>query len=180
VLYFPLGDPAEKPKSDGENELLKQKTALLNPVTVDGVHIGNETSEKEHKMEAVSSESVPSEFDNISWRHAVKGGYFMYNLKSLPDEAQSVCLLFRAADSGDRIFDLLVDGRLVKTFNHNKVVEDTSTVFYHVVVPIPETLTKGKNDITVKLQAKPGNMAGGILDLRLIRSSDTEKMPFVK
>jgi hypothetical protein len=152
---------------------LKQTTALLNPITIDGVHIGDETSEKDHKMEAVYSESKPSAFDNISWRHATKGGYFMYNLKSLPDEAQSLYLLFRAADGGERTFDLLVDGRLVKTFNHNKPVEGASTVLYSVIVPIPETLTKGKKDITVKLQAKPENIAGSIFDLRLIRTADT-------
>jgi hypothetical protein len=181
VLYFPLAQPTDRQKPVDENEpaieneLLKQKTALLEPITIDGVHIGDETSEKDHKMEAVFSETKPSEFDNLSWRHALKGGYFMYNLKSLPDETQSLYLLFRASDDGERTFDLLIDGRLVKTFNHNKPVEGaSSTALHSVIVPIPEAFTKGKKDITVKLQAKQGNIAGGIFDLRLIRTADTE------
>jgi alkaline phosphatase len=159
-----------------EHELLKQKTALLNPVTIDGVHIGDATSEKAHKMEAVFSETKPSEFDNLSWRHAAKGGYFMYKLKSLPDAAQSLYLLLKAADKGERTFDVLIDGQLVTTINHNQKVENVSTIMHSVIVPIPETFTKGKKNITVKFQAKPGNTAGGIYDLRLIRTADTEKV----
>jgi len=36
------------------------------------------------------------------------------------------------------------------------------------IIPIPEELTKNKNRLTVKFQARPGNTAGGIFDIRLI------------
>ncbi|MDR0871201.1 MAG: hypothetical protein LBN39_10460 [Planctomycetaceae bacterium] len=43
-------------------------------------------------------------------------------------------------------------------------------ILEHDPIPIPEELTKGKTAITVKLQAKRENTAGGIFDLRVVVS----------
>jgi hypothetical protein len=125
-------------------------------------------------MEALYSASGV-EFGS-TWRNALTGGYFMYNLKSLPSEAQSLYLVFRSDDKNDRTFDLLVDGHIVKTFNHNQPVEQVSTPLYSVIIPIPETLTEDKTNITVKLQAKLNNTTAGLFGIRLIRATDTAEL----
>ena len=40
--------------------------------------------------------------------------------------------------------------------------------FFDVEYPIPERLTKGKKQVTVRFAAKPGATAGGIFDLRVL------------
>lgn len=35
--------------------------------------------------------------------------------------------------------------------------------------PIPESMTKGKQSVTVTFRSKPGNIAGGIFHVRLLK-----------
>jgi len=59
-----------------------------------------------------------------------------------------------------------VDGEKIatQTLNRNKPDE-----FFAVEYPIPEKLTAGKQQVTVTFQAHPGNIAGGLFDLRMLR-----------
>ena len=62
---------------------------------------------------------------------------------------------------------ILVDGEKIalKCWTQNKPGE-----FFAVEYPIPEELTRGKQQVTVRLQADQGATAGGIFDLRLLRA----------
>lgn len=137
-------------------------------INVDRVIIGDADSEKMHKMETVNS--VSGKYNKTSsWRRAHNGGYFMYNLKSLPEERQSLFLNFCVNDQDELIFDILIDGKLVKTYNHNKETSNLATKIYTEYIPVPFELTKGKKDITVKIAAKLKNKTGDILDIRLVK-----------
>jgi hypothetical protein len=160
VIYF----PAYEDKSQSSNSNVAKVTEP-NGETVDRVLIANAESEKEHKMEAVSSQTGTNY--EQGWRHATNGGYFMYELKCLPDKPQELYFIFNAPDSGKRTFDVKIDGKTITTIDHSKPVGEGLHSF---TVPIPEELTKGKTAITVKLQAKRENTAGGIFDLRVVVS----------
>ena len=41
--------------------------------------------------------------------------------------------------------------------------------FYDEVHPLPEKLTQGKERVTVRFQAHPGNTAGGVFGVRTMR-----------
>ena len=41
--------------------------------------------------------------------------------------------------------------------------------FFYREMPIPQELTAGKKDVEVKFEAKPGNIAGGLFGLWLVR-----------
>lgn len=175
VVYFPTDRLQDEKNND--NQFLETERKALDVMTVDAVQIGNEQSERRHKMEAVRSETG-SAF-NQSWRHATNGGYFMYNLKSFSSEPQALYLLFRTDDSGDRTFDILIDGKLLKTLNRNVPKANLSQPFYSEIIPIPEEMTKGKNNLTVKFQGKRGNIAGGIFDVRIIRTRPGAVNPLI-
>ncbi|MDR3228531.1 MAG: glycoside hydrolase family 127 protein [Puniceicoccales bacterium] len=132
--------------------------------TLDRVVLADDKSEKQHKIESFNS------FKGLNfgetWRHALKGGYFMYEMKCLPDTPLELYFLFDGRDTGARTFALQIDGKTITTFDHSKAV---SEVLYPFTVPIPLELTKGKTTITVKLQARRGHTAGGILDLRVLK-----------
>lgn len=70
--------------------------------------------EKMHKMEAVNSTA------GENWRDASKGGYFMYEMKVRKEMEQSVCLQLLGSDSGNRIFDVLIDGKWIDTIDLSK------------------------------------------------------------
>ncbi|MGV8136088.1 MAG: beta-L-arabinofuranosidase domain-containing protein [Mangrovibacterium sp.] len=163
VLYFPHG-----PNAEDIVKRIETKKALDN-ATIDAVVMDCGLSEKQHRMESVSS-GTGKDF-GLSWRQAVNGGYFMYNLKSDPNKLQSLYLEFRVGESGEKTFDVLVDGQFLKTINHDKPDGKASDQLYSELIPIPEALIKGENNITIKFQAKPvNNSTGQIYDVRLIKT----------
>ena len=162
VLYFPHANTIKEVTQRIE---AKEK---LDKATVDAVHIRYDKSENEHKLESIGS-GAWTEF-GYNWRQAYNGGYFMYNLQSIPNEKQSLYLKFRNDESGNKTFDILIDGKLLKTINHNTPIENTVDPLYAEIIPIPDELIQGKSNITVKFQAKPNNSTGEIYDIRLIKN----------
>jgi len=71
------------------------------------------------------------------------------------------------SDVGARVFDILVDGTPVAT---QKLDRNQPNRFFDQLYPIPPQLTKGKQKVTVRFQAHPGNIAGGVFDLRMLRA----------
>ena len=84
--------------------------------------------------------------------------------------AQPVKLLctFWGSDAGPRTFEVLVDGAPLATvaLNHNRPGE-----FYDELFDLPEAALAGKSRVTVGFRGKPGNMAGGVFDVRLVRGN---------
>ena len=71
------------------------------------------------------------------------------------------------SDGGNRVFDIFVDSTKLAT---QRLQNNRPGQFYDEVYPIPELLTKGKNKVTVKFQAHPGAWAGGVFELRTIKT----------
>jgi hypothetical protein len=69
-------------------------------------------------------------------------------------------------DSGNRVFDILIDGKKVAT---QKLSSPKPGQFMDVTYPVPVDLTKGKEKVTVKFQANPGSMAGGVFGCRIVK-----------
>lgn len=149
------------------NSYAKAKTKVEG-INIDAIDIGDTDSEQMHKMEAVNSSS--ENYDYTSYlRRAVNGGYFMYNLKVLPQDQQYLYFVFRGNDQDSFSFNILVDGHVIKTFTRNKKEKNLATQYYIEYIPIPQELTNNKQDITVKISAKLKEITGDILDLRIIK-----------
>jgi hypothetical protein len=65
-----------------------------------------------------------------------------------------------------RQFDVLVDGQVIATqeLNRNRPNE-----FFEVEYPLPLERTQGREKITVRFQPHPGNTAGGVFGLAVLR-----------
>jgi hypothetical protein len=135
----------------------------LDKRTIDKVVIGSRQSEKQHKMEGKNTQS--GEFHERYWRHA-GNGWFSYELSVAPDAENAVLCTYWGSDVGNRVFDIVVDGETIAT---QKLMKNKPNEFFDVEYPIPGRLSRGKNAVRVKLQAKPGAMAGGVFDLRVVR-----------
>ena len=132
--------------------------------TLDAVAVGHQRSEQEHKL--AGERTVSGSAFGYHWRHA-GDGWFSYRMRVAPAGAQAVFCSYWGGDAGNRRFTILVDGREV-----GRQVLDSPHPgrFFAAEYPIPQDLTRGKREVTVKLQADPGSTAGGVFDLRILKA----------
>ncbi|MCR4415252.1 MAG: glycoside hydrolase family 127 protein [Thermoguttaceae bacterium] len=135
--------------------------------TVDAVEIGDPSSESQHDFRGERTESGAGGAGR--WRHATAGGWFSYRLKVPADTPTVLCCTYWGGDTPPRRFDILIDGTPIATqeLDRNRPGE-----FFDVEYPVPPELTRGKSQITVRFQARPGNIAGGVFGLALLRRDD--------
>lgn len=157
-------DPSKtvEPEPDPEEVVKPIVRRELDKRTVDRVVIGDETSEKAHKMRG--ERTAAGVFQNLRWRHA-GNGWFSYELSVKPEKENSLFCTYWGSDGGNRRFRLMVDGRALaqQILDRNRPGE-----FFDVEYALPEDLIRGKAKITVKLEAEEGAIAGGVFDLRIV------------
>lgn len=148
-----------------EWEAEQERLRDLERRTVDFVRIGDEQSEKEHNLQGERTSS--GDFGGRKWRHAVEGGWFSYDLKVDPEHPMELVVTYWGSDAGMRVFDIVVEGKIIAT---QRLRRDKPDRFFDVVYPIPHELAKDKTKVTVRFQAHPKAIAGGIFGIRMVRS----------
>jgi DUF1680 family protein len=137
----------------------KEITSLL----VDRVEVGRPESERAHALDRRNSSS--GSHLGRPWRDASDGGWFDYELRTLPGRPVSLLCTYWGSDVG-RTFDILVDGKKIATQTVNVNYPGD---FFDVQYRIPEELTRGKSKIRVRFQAPPEGTAGGLFGLVLLK-----------
>jgi uncharacterized protein len=130
---------------------------------VDRVLIGVRASETQHKLQGERTSS--GVFHDRNWRHA-GGGWFSYTLKVLPDTPMTLLCTYWGSDVGSRTFDVLVEGRKIAT---QKLNRNRPGKFFDVEYKVPRELIRGRETVTVRFEARPGKMAGGVFDCVMLR-----------
>ena len=135
--------------------------------TLDAVRCQEQQPEVDHHLTGDKTNS--GRFVDLGWRDAGDGGWFAYTLdtKKTAEPLALVCKYW-GSEIGPRTFDIQIDGTPIATEN---ISGKNTGAFYDVTYPIPAALTKDKATITVKFQAHPGNTAGGVFHLALVRTS---------
>ena len=169
MYWLALSNSGYKNYTDSLTKIENEKLALEKR-TIDYVAIGEQQPEVDHAMQLEKS----NKGNNLNefFREARGEGYFSYDLATKSESNLSLLLRFWGAEWGDRKFDIYID-------NEKLVTEDNTgrwnqSMFKDVVYPIPDSMIKGKSHIRVKFQALPGNTAGAIYSLRLLRSADNK------
>ncbi len=164
TVYWRVVSEEEWRRLDAEHREEQRRLQELEARTVDVVQIGNDVSEREHNLQGERTDR--GEFNGRHWRHAVEGGWFSYDLRVLPDQPVQLLCTYWGSDSGRRTFDILVDGVKIGTQTLNGDAPDR---FFDVSYQIPQEVTRGKGRVTVRFQAHPGHLAGGLFGCRIIR-----------
>ena len=153
IVYWNIFTPNEWQANEEQHNALKART-------VDRVLPGNEQNEQAHKMRGERTGT-----DGKSWRHAVDGGWFSWDIKVLPGQPQELRVKYWGGDAGGREFDIFVDDVKLATqkLDNNKPGE-----FYEETYPLPAQMTQGKEKVTVKFQVHPGKMAGGVFGCTIL------------
>ncbi len=136
--------------------------------TIDEFRPNEQQSEADHKLHGDHSRSGMASGKN--WRDAFDGGYFAFDLKVTPDAPNELAVTYWGAESGNRIFDIVVDAQKIAT---ETLLGKNGQRFFDVNYAVPAELTKGKSTVEVRFQAHPGAMAGGAFGVRMLRSEPT-------
>ncbi|KPK45792.1 MAG: hypothetical protein AMK72_10540 [Planctomycetes bacterium SM23_25] len=143
-----------------EERLLKEiEAATVDLVTPD------EKLERAHNQQGRRSKSGAG--FGRRWRDATGGGWFSYDMKVLPDQPVCMMVTYWGGDTDNRTFDILIDGRKIAT---QKLNASKPGRFMDMTYKIPAHLTKGKQKVTVKFQAHPGAVAGGVYGCRIVKA----------
>jgi len=142
----------------------EERRARLAARAVDAVEIGRADSERAHDLRG--ERTGAGEFGGRRWRHATDGGWFAFRMKALPDAPLELLVTYWGSDGGARTFDVLADGTKLAT---EKLASNRPGAFYDQAYAIPPDLTRGKDAVTVRFQGHPGNIAGGIFGLMVLR-----------
>jgi len=159
-VYWKVFSPAEWDKRKAEIAAAESRRAEIERRTVDAVDISSEQSERDHNLQQQNSRK--GEFEGKATREA-RNGSFSYDLKVLPDKPMLLVCTYIGSEGRPRSFEVWVDGEKVAT----QSLEIHPTELFDVEYKLPETLTRGKQKITVKFQALPNSTAGQVLDVRV-------------
>jgi hypothetical protein len=143
--------------------LIEFKKNLEN-ITVDFFQPGEMQPEREHNLK--SERSDPGIFKERPYRET-RDGWFSVEMKIDPVAPNSIVAEYWGGFPGRKSFDIMVNGKIIATEN---ISNRNEGAFIYVEYAVPAELTKGKEKITVRIQAQPENMAGPVFGLRTVRT----------
>lgn len=126
----------------------------------DKVFIGKESSETAHQLKGENTHTGGPN----TWRDASDGGWFSYTLRVDPVQPMELVLTYSSTDGGNREFEIFAEHEKI---GEQKLRVETFSAWIDKVYPIPVDLTRGKSHVTVKIQALPGMIAGGVFGCRM-------------
>ena len=162
-VYWTRYSPGEWDKKKVEIEAADRRRRALATATIDAVDPGSEDSEKDHDLQQASS--TQPFFEGHRGREA-RNGWFSYALKVVPDKPLTLVCSYRGSEGRRRVFDVLVDGRKLKT--ENLPYHPTELLDYEYT--IPPALTAGKTGVIVKFQSQADAATAAVFDVRIVPS----------
>ena len=162
TVYWKVLTPDEWDKDKSDRAAHESRRQQVERATVDTVNIDQDQSESDHDYQGENS--TRGYFGGKRTREA-RNGWFSYSLRVLPDKAMTLVCTFVGSEGRRRAFEILVDGEKIAS----QTLENHPTELFDIEYKLPETLTKGKQSITVRFQALSGSTAGSVYDVRIIK-----------
>ena len=158
-VLVPAAEALRKAHNADEAARLK----MLAERTIDSVAIGDEADEGKHGFKGEQSNT--GTFGGRHWRDARRGGWFSYDLKVPPDQPCTLVCTYSGSDVR-RTFDILVDGQKIAT---QALTGSKPGKFLDLDYQIPAELTRGKSKVTIRFEAHPNGVAGGVLGCMMLK-----------
>jgi len=141
----------------------RERRKMLEKMTVDFVQPGDRKVEMEHNFKGERTNA--GVFQRRRYREA-REGWFSYDLKVFKGQPMALAVDYWGGYPGSKTFDILVDGQGIATEN---ISNKKDGYFINVVYDIPDELTFEKEKVTVTFKAHPGNAAGPVFEIRVIK-----------
>jgi uncharacterized protein len=167
TVYLDRFTSGEWTRRQAEIRAEEERIKKLEARTVDLFRPGEMQPERDHNVKGEKSD--PVEALGRKLRHAYDGGWFSYEMNVDPARPNELLCTWWGSETGERSFDILVDDTKIasQSLHQNKPGQ-----FWDAAYPIPAELTRDKTKVTVKLQAQPGNFAGGLFGSRMVRAGE--------
>jgi hypothetical protein len=144
---------------------MEKKKLALEKRTIDFVSAGEQQPEADHFIQKQNSNTGNSM--DAFWRDASNDGYFSYQLSTNNEIALSLLVKYWGAEWGNRKFDIYIDDeKLIAEDNTGKW---NQSQFQDIEYKIPDAMIKGKSNVRIKFQGLPGNTAGAVYYVRLLK-----------
>ena len=161
TVYWKVLSPAEWEQRKAEITAKKLRRKEIEARTLDAVDINDEQSEAGHGFKGENT--IRGYFEGKRTRLA-RNGWFSYELRVFPDKPVTLFCSYAGAFGRPGTFDLLVDGEKVAT----QTLEPSSGELLDYEYKLPESLTRGKERVTVRFQSLPNAATGSVLEVRVI------------
>ncbi len=163
-VYWEVVDEAGWTARDAAYEADRRREQELAARTVDQVRLGEMQPERDHIVQG--EKTAPGEFNGRKFRHAWDGGWFSCDVAVPVDQQAELVVTYWGSETGDREFDILVDGEKLAA---ERLHQDSPNRFWEKTYPLPSSRTAGKNRVTLRFQGHPGNYAGGVFGIRILK-----------
>jgi DUF1680 family protein len=142
--------------------------------TVDFIQPGQQQPEADHAME--QSNTATGTYKDEFYREARDGGFISYRMNTRNEKSLILRVRYWGNEARNRSFDLFVDQ--TKLASENLTGKWKTETFMDVEYVLPEAALKGKPSVTISFRPQPGNLAGRIFFLRLVKpATATQPMP---
>lgn len=167
-VYWKVYSPAEWEKRKNDLTATEARREQIENRTIDFVDAGEAQSERDHNFQGENSrEGI---FEGKRSREA-RDGWFSYDLRVLSDKSMMLVCTYRGSEGRRRAFDIFVNGEKIAA----QQLEIHPGELFDIEYPLPESLTRGKERITVKFQAHPDAIAGSVFDVRVAQIEPDKK-----
>lgn len=165
IVYWDIFDGEEWEEKKEAYEAEVKKLREIEKRTLDVIRLGEMQPERNHNLQGENT--GVGEYAGKKFRDAPNGGWFSFEMKTIPDVPVELHTTYNGSDGGNRKFDILVDGQLIAT---EHLQAEKPREFVDHVYKIPFELTKNKELITIKFQAHKENIAGAAFEAKLVKS----------
>ena len=163
TVYWKVYSKDEWAKRKADAAARESHRAEIERRTVDAVLVSDAQSERDHNVQQQNSNR--GSFEGKGVRDAGRNGWFSYDLKVIPDKPMLLVCSFVGSEGRPRTFDILVDGEKIAA----QSLEIHPTEVFDFEYKLPEQLTRAKQKITVKFQARADASVGQLLDVRVAK-----------
>jgi hypothetical protein len=164
TIYIKQATPTQWVQMEQDLRAKEAAARELDRRTVDQINPGEQQPDIDHAMKG--DRTSAGNWQGLSLRHATDGGWFSYQVKVLPTEANTIRVTYWGGETGQRTFDVLIDGRKIA---EQRLANNKPGEFFDVDYPLPENLTRGKEQVELRFAARPGNFAGGVFGIRVLK-----------
>jgi DUF1680 family protein len=162
TVYWTVYTPAEYAKASADAAAVAAHRRSIEERTIDTVDVSSDASESGHGF---ASEGAGQGFvEGRRWRDA-RNGFLSYTLKVRPGTPTTLVCTFRGSEGRPRSFDILVDGQKIAA----ETLEYHPTELLDKLYEIPDALTRGKSQITVRLEPHANAHTGGVGEIRTLQ-----------
>ena len=161
TVYWSVYTPAEWDAHQAALAASDRRRQAIAGATLDLVNVDDPQSESDHGYRGEGTNEWS--FEGRRVREA-PSGWFSYDLKVRPEGPMSLVFTYKGAAGRSRSFDVLVDEEIIAT----RTVEYHPTELLDAEYRIPESLTRGKERVTVKFQSHADQGTASIAEVRVV------------